>query len=242
MSIESAFLFIGFFFIALLYSAVGQAGGSSYVALMLFLQLTPDEIKSTSLLLNIIVASIASVRYLKDGKYDARILQWTLASGIPCAILASFIILTVDIYIYVAIALLILSAMLLLLRPQRRLRFPSRLHLILLGVLIGSIAGIVGIGGGVFLTPALLLFGWTTIELFSGTSSLYNLLSSLAGLIGFLMYNPVTLSSEINFMLPAVIAGGFFGSYLNVKVMSGKWIRYLLAFVLLMVATMLWLR
>jgi len=226
-----------FFIIAILYSSVGHAGSSGYLALMALLSFAPETIKPTSLVLNIIVASIASVKYLKEGCYDKKILLPFILSSIPMAFLGGYITLNPKYFKLVAGLFLIVAATLLVVREYskskeseiRKMPLPFGLGI---GAVIGIISGLIGVGGGIFLSPIIISLNWTTVKKASGIAAMFILCNSVAGLSGHLAgLNKV--DHYIIYWIPAVVLGGLLGSHLGTVKLNTKVIIACLFLVLL---------
>jgi uncharacterized membrane protein YfcA len=206
-------LFTGVFTMALLYSSVGHAGASGYIAVMSLLSLAPATIKPTALALNILVASIAAWRFGRAG-YFRWALFWPFALlAIPLAFLGGHLDLPAWLFQRLLGAVLLFSAWRLFAQagPERDTRAPPWWGAMLCGGAIGLLAGLTGTGGGIFLTPLLLFAGWAKAKEAAAVSALFILCNSVAGLLG----NWANTSSLPTFIWPlmAVAAvGGWLGS------------------------------
>jgi uncharacterized protein len=220
---------------ALLYSSVGHGGASGYLAAMALFGLAPDVMKPTALVLNIIVAAIATIKFYRAGCFD-RTLFWQFALGsIPCAFLGGSIVIPTQIYkpivglvlLYAAMRLGFLSGSS---EPQQQRPKPIWLA-IGLGMAIGLLSGLTGVGGGIFLSPLLLLMGWATIKQSAGVSAAFILVNSIAGLLGYLTKFP-TLPSSLWVWSIAAAVGGWIGAEYGSKRIGSKILQRLLAVVL----------
>lgn len=214
-----------FTIIATLYASVGHAGASGYLAAMAWLSFAPDSIKPISLVLNICVATIVSYKYIKAGYFDQKIFIPVAIASLPMACIGGSM--TIDPHYFKLIAgiFLIISATLLLLRqyikPNTEVNPMPFGYGLLMGAIIGLISGLIGVGGGIFLSPVIIMANWTTIKKASGVAALIILCNSITGLAGHLSsLNKV--DSNILFYIPAVILGSFIGSYLGTKFLSNK--------------------
>lgn len=229
--------FVLFFIIATLYSSIGHAGASGYLAIMALLSFAPESIKPTSLILNIIVAAIAAYRFISQGYFDKKIFFAFVVFSIPASFIGGYITLPTLYFKLLAGAFLIVSAILLLIKKQKsddEIKETKNLWLwsSAFGSIIGFVSGIIGVGGGIFLTPLILMFGWTRVKNVSGISALFILLNSVSGLLGhFSALNKV--DSNIIYWIIAVIGGGLTGSYLGSKKFNNRIIIYCLFVVLL---------
>lgn len=214
-----------FIIIATLYASVGHAGASGYLAAMAWLSFAPDSIKPISLVLNICVASIVSYKFIGSGFFDRKIFIPVAIASLPMAFIGGSM--TIDPHYFKLIAgiFLLISASLLLLREYIKSKtevkpMPFGYGLIM-GAAIGLISGLIGVGGGIFLSPIIIMANWTTIKNASGVAALVILCNSITGLAGHLS-SLNKIDSNILFYIPAVIAGSFIGSYLGTKFLSNK--------------------
>ena len=180
----AACMFLG----AALYTSVGHAGASAYIALMALFGLAPAVMRPTALGLNILVASFTSFRYVRAGLFRFRTL-WPFSLGaVPFAFLGGAIQLPDAYYRPLVGAILLLSGARLLwpqaLQTNREPRDPAIWAGILCGVAIGFLAGLTGTGGGIFLSPILLFLGWSDTRTASGIAAVFILCNSVAGLLG----------------------------------------------------------
>lgn len=231
----SAFLL--FILVAVLYSSIGHAGASGYLAIMALLSFTPDSIKPTSLVLNITVALIASIRFIKEGYFDKKIFLSFVLFSVPASFIGGMFTLPVFYFKILAGVFLVLSAFLLLFKKQVKDEEVKEIKNLWLwsavfGTLIGFVSGIIGVGGGIFLTPLILMLGWTKVKNVSGISALFILLNSISGLLGHLS-SLNKLDTHIPYWVAAVVIGGIAGSYLGAKKFNNKLIIYCLFVVLL---------
>jgi len=226
-----------FLIISMLYSSVGHAGASGYLAVMALLSFAPATIKPTSLILNIIVATIASVKYLKADYFDKKIFLALIITSLPMAFLGGFLSISPKYFKLLAGLFLIITSLLLLLKeyfkkPDNPIKqMPLSLGLIL-GSIIGLISGLIGVGGGIFLYPIIIMTNWTTVKKASGIAALFILLNSIAGLTGHIAaLNKIDYN--IIYWVCAVIIGGLTGSYLGTIKFNNKVIITCLVLVLL---------
>ncbi|MBN8692057.1 MAG: sulfite exporter TauE/SafE family protein [Bacteroidetes bacterium] len=229
--------FVLFFVIAALYSSIGHAGASGYLAIMALLSFASESIKPTSLVLNIIVAAIASYRFISQGYFDKRIFLAFVVFSVPASFVGGLIILPAFYFKMFAGIFLIVSAFFLLIKKQKtneETKEVKNLWLMsaIFGTIIGFVSGIIGVGGGIFLTPLILMFGWTRVKNVSGISALFILLNSISGLLGHLS-SIQKVDTNIFYWVGAVIGGGFLGSYLGSKKFNNRVIIYCLFIVLL---------
>jgi hypothetical protein len=231
---------------AMLYSSVGHAGASGYLAAMALFGLAPEVMKPTALVLNILVATIGTIRFARAGCFDWR-LFWPFAiTAIPLAFVGGATTLPGHWYRRIVGAVLLVAAINLLLKRDRPRSAadssaqataghpPIWLSLIVGGGL-GLLAGLTGTGGGIFLSPLLVLTGWADPKRTAGVSVVFILVNSIAGLGGQLSTLP-SLPREIWLWAPAAVVGGLIGSSLGAKRFGNPTIRRLLAVVLIIAA------
>ncbi len=227
---------------AVLYSTVGHAGASAYLAIMALFALPPEVMRPTALSLNILVSGIATVRYARAGLFDWKLFWPFAVTAVPAAWVAGGITLPVETYRPLLGVVLLLSAVRLLWpRPIRALgavRPPSRPLALATGVGVGALSGLVGVGGGIFLSPIILFLGWSDPRTTSGTVAPFILLVSASGLAGNLA-SVGALPAELPWFAAAVIAGGLVGTWLGARRLAPQGILYALAAVELVAAAKL---
>src|SRR3954453_3822804 len=213
---------------AALYTSVGHAGASAYLASMALVGLAPEAMRPTALVLNICVASFSAIRFWRAGLVDARLALWLLAGAAPLAFLGGAIKLPGEIYRPLVGALLIVAAIRLLLPLEIATnRDPKRPHPalaaltgaiigLLSGPLTGLLSGPTGTGGGIFLSPILIFCGWAATRNASGIAITFILCNSVFGLLGNLA-SVQRLPSELPIYLAAAMAGALVGTALGVK-------------------------
>ena len=223
------------FISAVLYSSVGHGGASGYLAAMALFGTAPAVMKPTALVLNIIVAAIASVKFYRAGCFDRDLfLQFALGS-IPCAFIGGSIVLPTQIYKpIVGIVLLYAATRLGFTKASSEAQQPRSIPIWLAigsGMAIGLLSGLTGVGGGIFLSPLLLLMGWATMTQAVGVSAAFILVNSIAGLFGYLTRFP-SLPSSLWLWSIVVAAGGWIGAEYGSKRIGSQRLQWLLAVVL----------
>jgi hypothetical protein len=223
-----------FFVAALLYSSVGHAGASAYLAVMAFLGIAPASMRPTALLLNVLVASMGVRAFVAAG-HSRWSLAWPfLVTSVPMAYLGGRLSLPVEAYRTVVGLVLLLSAIRLVVQVRSddvAGREPPRGVALLVGAVLGFLAGLTGVGGGIFLSPLLLLAGWANLRTTAATAVVFILANSVAGLLG--QWSALNqLPAEVWQWAIAVIAGGALGSWLGARRLPSPAIRVLLAVVL----------
>jgi uncharacterized membrane protein YfcA len=181
--------FVLFLLIATLYSSVGHAGASGYLAIMALLSFAPATIKPTSLILNIVVASIASINFIRAGRFDSKIFISFILTAMPMAFLGGYLSISPKYFKLFAGCFLLISATLLVIRqylkpPTESTREMPLLWGLGIGAMVGLVSGLIGVGGGIFLSPILIMANWTTVKNASGVAALFILFNSAAGLAG----------------------------------------------------------
>jgi uncharacterized protein len=219
---------------ALLYSSVGHAGASGYLAAMTLFGLAPQEMRPAALLLNIIVATIGTVKFYRAGCFSWRLVLLFTAGSIPLALLGGYLTLPSSIYRPIVGFILLFSALRLILEnPKQDLdkrTVPGWLA-VACGAGIGLLSGLTGTGGGIFLSPLLLFMRWAETKESSGVSVAFILANSVAGLVGVLSKSP-TLPEGVGVWAMAAAIGGLVGAELGSKRLGNWPLRKLLALVL----------
>jgi len=230
---------IYFFVIALLYSTVGHAGASGYLAAMAMLSFTPAVMKPTALALNIIVAFVTTIRFAMAGYFSWR-LFWPFAlASVPMAYIGGGMQVDTTIYkILVGIAL-VFAAIHLILRSgiafddAENAKYPSFGASITVGGGIGLLSGLTGVGGGIFISPVLIILHWAGLRRTAAVSAAFILLNSMSGLAGYLQKGGA-FPDHLAFWSVAVVSGGYIGSTLGATRFNSPVLRILLGVMLVM--------
>lgn len=237
---QTEFIIIGilsFFTIATLYSSVGHAGASGYLAVMALMAFPSQEIKPTSLILNILVASIASYRYLKEGYFDKKVFIYFAIFSIPLAFVGGYFKIDDKVFKILAGVFLIASSLMIVSKTIQKTAQVYDIQSVpfwkagIIGSIIGFISGLIGVGGGIFLSPILILGKWASPKNVSGISALFILVNSVIALLGYIS-NIKHVPANIQYWIGAVILGGLLGSFLGTKKVKTTGIYVLLAIVL----------
>ena len=270
-----------FFVIAFLYSAVGHGGASGYLALMSILQVAPEHMKPVALILNLVVSGIAFIQFYRQGHFLWRLFLPIAALSIPMAYLGGFTPLKDDVYQFGLGVFLLVSVVLLNINLRGRISLKndddkrvladdasqlSREYLLAAAVIgggIGYVSGLLGIGGGILLSPVLLLLGWTQQKQTAAMGAAFIFVNSMSGLVGFVQQHPLWESTAekvsgvagqaiaygsvleiywlsvlmiVGAFITPVILGGVAGSWYGSKKFSHRGMKGILSVVLLIAA------
>lgn len=218
-----------------MYSSVGHGGASGYLAVMSILSMNPEIMRSSALVLNLIVSGIAFYGFRKAGYFSSKIFLPLAATSIPFAFIGAGYPADTDLYkLILGIILLFASIKISGALDKVKLNFKVEFSIVkamVTGALLGFISGMIGIGGGIILSPLILLFGWSEIKETAGISALFIFVNSASGLLR-LSLDGLNVSSEMTYMTIAVFTGGFIGSHWGSMFANNKALRILLSFVL----------
>ncbi len=223
------------FFVALLYSTVGHAGASGYLAAMALFGISPLVMKPTALVLNILVAVIGTIRFYRAGFFSWRVFWPFVIASIPASFIGGSLTLPVPIYKSIVGVVLLYSAVRLFYsanRGDKTEATPPPIFLaLIIGAAIGLLSGLTGVGGGIFLSPVLLLMNWAKTKETSGVAVAFILVNSIAGLLGHVS-SVALVPFQIFYWAPAAIIGGWIGTILGTRVLPIAGIRRWLSIVL----------
>jgi uncharacterized membrane protein YfcA len=223
------------FVIALLYSSVGHAGASGYIAVLTLFSFGPSVIKPTVLLLNILVASITTYQFWRAGHFSWRLFWPFAVLSVPCAFLGGYLLIPAHTFkLIVGIVLLISALRLFWTNKQADVKTTSpapRAVSLPVGAAIGFLSGITSTGGGIFLTPLLLFFRWAKTKTAAALSALFVLVNSVSGLLGYFS-NRQPLPPLAWSLVLAAILGGIIGSQMGSRHLPSRIIYICLACVL----------
>ncbi len=235
-TIELNYLFtVLLFVVAFLYSSVGHGGASGYLALMALFGLAPSLMKSSALILNIFVSFISFYQYYRGGYFKWK-LFWPFAlASVPFAFIGAFI--TIDALVYKKILGLVLIFPILrlfgLIGKESDEKNEVNIGIaLLIGASIGLLSGMIGIGGGIILSPLILMFYWGNMKQTAAVSALFIFVNSIAGLIG-LLSKGIIIDTVVYGWLGIALLGGLFGAYYGRNKFSNTILTRLLAVVLL---------
>lgn len=242
MTPESLLLALLFLAAATLYASVGHAGASAYLAAMALLGLAPEVMRPTALVLNLFVATIVVVRFARAGHLPWRSLLPLVVGSIPAAFLGGTIDLPGELYRPLVAVVLLAGAWRLATASAAAddggRRGVPVMPGVLAGAAIGLLAGLTGTGGGIFLTPVLVLAAWSGTRDAAGLSGAFIGLNSLAGLAG-LATDGLALPAALPLWVAAVVGGGLIGSWLGAARFTVMGLRRALGLVLVLAAAKL---
>lgn len=229
-----------FLLISFLYSSIGHAGASGYLALMALLSFPLESIKPTSLLLNIVVAFIASFRFIQSGFFDFKLFISFAITAIPASFIGGMVPIDPFWFKIMAGVFLLLSSLLLLYKiyhsPKNtppKMSIPYQIPLAAsIGLIIGFFSGLIGVGGGIFLTPILILLNWIEIKKIAGISALFILVNSIAGILGHTA-SLQKIDSQVGYWIVSVMVGALLGTHFGIKKFNTNIILFCLFLVLL---------
>jgi uncharacterized membrane protein YfcA len=227
--------------IAFLYASVGHGGASGYLALMALFSFAPETMKPTALLLNLFVAAIAFYYYYKEGYFNKKLFFYFAIASVPMSFLGGMIEINSSLYKKILAGLLIFAILKIFLIIGKETITIKKVKLwqgLLVGGGIGFLSGLIGIGGGIILTPIILLLHWGRMKEAAAVSALFIWVNSASGLAGQLS-SGVKLESQSFVLVGVALLGGFLGAYFGSKKMNTKALRYILAFVLLLASVKL---
>jgi len=201
--------------VAVLYSSVGHGGASGYIAILALFSLAPAAFKPTALVLNILVSAIATFNFSRAGHFSWRLFWPFAATSIPFSFLGGYLRLPTHVYQPLVGIVLLASACRLFPWKDREatdvLR-PSITAALVVGAALGFLSGLTGVGGGIFLSPLLLLLGWARVKEVSAVAALFILVNSISGLLGHLG-SLQTVPRYVPVLAVAALAGGITGSF-----------------------------
>lgn len=234
MAIESYLFYALIPIVAFLYSSVGHGGASGYLALMAVFSFPSDMMKQTALLLNLFVAGIAFYQYYKGGYFNRSLFLFFALGSVPAAFLGGLWSLDPWLYKKILGFILFFAIARMLFKKestqQKNKQVAAPIGLII-GIVIGLFSGLIGIGGGIILTPVILLFHWGTMKEAAAVSALFIWVNSASGLFGQLS-SGVNLTSNAFVLVGLALVGGIFGSYYGSQRWNNRRLEYFLALVL----------
>ncbi|MCD9577089.1 sulfite exporter TauE/SafE family protein [Flavobacterium soyae] len=242
LSSENILLFsFALIIIAFLYSSVGHGGASGYLALMSIFAFPVSIMKPSALLLNLFVSSISFLFYYKNNYFKPKLFYPFAIASIPAAFIGGFITLDNAIYKIVLGVVLVFAALRLFgvfnFKEKEEVKINLPIALVI-GFAIGLLSGMLGIGGGIILSPILLFLGWASVKESAAVSSLFIFVNSTAGMLGFFLGGK-TIPMESFYLVPIAVVGGMLGGFYGSGSFSNKTLKMVLGTVILMASVKL---
>ena len=229
--------------VSVLYASVGHGGASGYLALMALFGVQVAFMKPSALILNLFVSSVAFFAFYKAGYFRWKILLPFIITSIPMAFIGSGISISPALYKkFLAICLIIATARILI-QPNvvnNQTKDFNWILALIVGALVGFFSGMIGIGGGIILSPLLLLMGWTNVKETAAISAAFILVNSVAGLTGHIMAG-MEIPPNIYTWIVIAFMGGLIGGYGGSRKVSFNQLRFILAFVLVIASIKLFI-
>jgi uncharacterized membrane protein YfcA len=221
--------------VAILYSSVGHAGASGYLAVMGMVGISAEIMRPTALALNIVVAIITTYKFYRSGSFSWQLFLPLIIMSIPMAYIGGRLELPETLYKPLVGMILLFSAWRLIYSVRNggcdEIRNPSTPLLLLTGAGLGLLSGLTGVGGGVFLSPLLLFLKWAPIKLISGVTAGFVLVNSISGILG-VSTTLIQFHPTLPIWLVVVVIGGLIGAEYGSKRLGNNTIQWLLAIVL----------
>ncbi|MGE0561246.1 MAG: sulfite exporter TauE/SafE family protein [Flavobacteriales bacterium] len=221
--------------VAFMYAAVGHGGASGYLALMALFGFAPETMKPTALVLNLFVAGISFLHYAKSGHFNKKLFFSFAITSIPLAFVGGMIEIDASLYKKILGVLLVFATLRMLNvfgKENNETREVKVWQGLSVGGSIGFFSGLIGIGGGIILSPVILLMKWGNMKEAAAVSALFIWVNSAAGLAG-QFSSGVSIDAQSLILVAIAIVGGFLGGYLGSKKFNNKILKYMLAVVLL---------
>jgi hypothetical protein len=232
-----ALLAAGMLLAAFGYAAVGHGGASAYIAAMALAGVAPQEMRPVALLLNVLVSSLATWKFYRAGHFRWRLFWPFAVVSIPLAYVGGAITLPGQAY-KILVGVVLLYAAWQLWRSgrageeMRELREPPLAWAMAIGAVMGLLAGLTGVGGGIFLSPLLLMLGWAGTKQTSAVAAPFILVNSIAGLAAGMIAQSAGLPAYVWILAPAVVIGGWLGAEYGSRRFANPVVRRVLAVVL----------
>lgn len=224
--------------VAFLYAAVGHGGASSYLMFLALFNFAPEQIRPTALMLNIVVSFMAFWAFRGSVKFPTKLFLSIILFSVPAAFVGGKISLEDGLYRQILGVLLFFPILRFLnIFPKSTVPRIAENWLIaaFLGLVIGLVSGLIGIGGGIILSPILLLLGWTDMKETAAVSALFIFFNSIAGLLG-INIATIEFDAQLWVLMPLTIAGGALGAYFGAKKFNYTAVKYTLTVVLFIAA------
>lgn len=225
-------LLLALLIVAFLYSSVGHGGASGYLAVMAIIGIAPQEMKSSALIMNLAVSIISFLGFYKAGHFRWKLFWPFAAASIPMAFVGGTMTLSDSIYKKILAICIIISIGRLIYNFKNSKEETNEIPIwagLLTGGAIGLLSAMIGIGGGIILSPLMLLMRWGTLKQTAAVSALFIFVNSVSGLIGQLQKGGIHLTENLQYAVLATILGGLVGSYYGSQKFNVPTLRYLLA-------------
>ncbi len=222
--------------VAFLYASIGHGGASGYLGLMALFSIDPMIMRSSALTLNLFVAGVSFIAYYRGGYFKPKILLPFIITSIPFAFLGASLDINPRVYKIILGSFLFLAVLrMLIYKPKEsaNLENPPLFPALLIGAGLGFLSGMIGIGGGIILSPLLILLGWANLKQAAAVSAIFIFLNSASGLLGIIQSGFVG-NAQISVWIIAALCGGLLGSFAGSFKFSSIRLQYILAFVLIL--------
>jgi uncharacterized protein len=227
---------VAVFTAAFLFALAGHTGASAYLAIFGLAGMSPDVIKPTVLSLNVVVGSVAMYKFSRAGHFSWRLIWPFILTSIPCSFLGGLITLPTPVYRILVAVVLVYAATRMLFDASNKYGtppdFPPVWLSLSLGAGIGFTAGLIGMGGGILLSPILLLTGWAGPQLTAGTIAVFVLVNSISGLLGHWSVS-MHLPTQLPIWGVVALVGGWMGAEIGSRRLSANFLRRMLGLILL---------
>ncbi len=237
------FFLISLFIVAFFYSSIGHGGASGYLAIMALFGVTTVYMKSSALTLNLFVSGISFYQFLRAGYFRWRIILPFIITSIPLAFIGAKIHVDASIYQFILGIFLSVAALKIIFHNVKEPRQDKTVPFIiglLTGALLGFFSGMIGIGGGIILSPILIMTGWANIKEAAAVSALFILLNSASGLLG-VYYSDAQLTPDIIIWVILAFSGGTLGAYLGSRKFTRGYLKYVLSGIMILASLKLFI-
>ncbi len=235
MSTEILLFYCLLFIVAFLYSAVGHGGASGYLALMVLFGITPEVMKPTALMLNLFVSLTSFIQFYRGKHFLWKIFLPFAIASVPLSFIGGAIVVDANVYKKILGLLLLIPIIRFLFFANFDVRETRKSNIflsLLIGGAIGFLSGLIGIGGGIILSPILLLMKWTNQKQTAAISALFIFVNSLSGLAGQLTKG-IHFTTNMYAYVIVAFAGGLCGAYFGALKFKQSWLKNILAVVLM---------
>jgi uncharacterized membrane protein YfcA len=223
--------------VAFLYASVGHGGASGYLALMALFAVPPVVMKPTALVLNLFVSAVSFIQFYRAQHFRKEICWPLVVASIPASFLGGMVTIQAGLYKKILGVVLLISVVRFLMptgKDSSKLKESNRIALFIIGGVIGFMSGLIGIGGGIILSPILLLLRWTNMKQTAAISAIFIFLNSLAGLLGQFAKSSVSFTPSMYAYVGIALLGGLAGAYFGAAKFRQGVLKYILAAVLLL--------